>query len=144
MSAAAAVGAGGQVIGAVGGFFSRRGRAKLLKRDAHNQMLAGEAEAGDRIREGRAALAGASVAAASSGFTGEGSATDVIAGLARRVDTDSRRARWEASLRVQRLRNEAKQEKRAAVFGLASGLLGAGATALTPTGSPADAAAAGG
>lgn len=143
MSAGQALGAGGQAIGAVGGFFGGRGRAKLLKRDAHNQMLAGEAEAADRLREGRAALAAASVAAASSGFTSEGSATDVLASLARRVDTDSRRARWEASLRVQRLKNEARAEKRAATFGLVSGLLGAGASLAAPTGTPAQEASEG-
>lgn len=142
MSAAAAAGAvvAGKAVGAVGGFLSRRARAKLLKRDAHNQMLAGEAEAADRLREGRAAIAQATTIAAASGFTTEGSATDVIAGLARRVDTDSRRARFEASLRVQRLKNEARQEKRAAIFGLASGLLSAGASAVAPSGSPQQAA----
>ncbi len=140
MSVGQALGAGGQAIGAVGGFFARRARAKLLKRDAHNQLIAGEAEAGDRIREGRAQLAAASVSAASAGLTGEGSATDVIAGLARRVDTDSRRARFDASLRVQRLKNEARQEKQAAIFGLASGILGAAGGLLTPTGTPAQAA----
>lgn len=132
--------AAGQAVGAFGGFFARKARARLLKRDAFNQMLAGEAEAADRLREGQAALAAATTRAAASGFTTEGSATDVIAGLARRVDTDSQRARYDASLRAKRLRNEAKQERRAAAFGLGGGLLGATASLLTPTTSPQQAA----
>ncbi len=122
-----ALAAGAAGVQALGGFFGRRARARSLAEDARIQTLAGESEARDRMRAGSAAMAAGAARGAASGFTLEGSATDVLAQMARDVEVDAGRARWDAALRARRLRNEARQENRNAVLGLVGGGLAAGA-----------------
>lgn len=105
------------------GMFMAGAQAKALRSDARAVEAAGIAEANDRARAGREAVATGAAIAGASGFTTEHSATDVLARMAAEAETSAGRARWEANREADRLRYEAKVRKRGALFGLFSSVI---------------------
>lgn len=114
-------------VSAVGAFAGSRARSRALKADAVAEQQAGAAESADILREGRRAQGAGAAVAGASGVTLEGSAVDVLAQMAAENATSAGRARWDASRRALRLRNEAAQVKRQGTFDLVTGLMEAGA-----------------
>lgn len=130
VSPGTALGAAGHLVDGIGAFVAGRARAAGLRADARARIETGEAQADDIMREGREAVAFGTVQAGASGFTVDGSALDVIGRLAQEADTASRRARWQSMREADKIRQEARSAKRGAIFGLAKGVLSAGASII--------------
>ena len=124
-SAGTAIGAAADVAQGFFGLFGGFAQAKALKQDARQRELIGIAEANDIARQGREAEAFGAAQAGASGFTLEGSATDVLARLGAEAETAAQRARWEAYRDADQARYEAKIRKRQGILGFAGAFLGA-------------------
>jgi hypothetical protein len=112
-------GAGGSATGKAiaqlaNGFFAMQAHnanARAYQANARQREIEAVAEANDRARDGRAAVATGVAIAGASGFTTSGSAADVLARMAAEADTAAARARYEGLRDAQALRHRAKLEK---------------------------------
>lgn len=120
--------AGAAAAEGIFGLYQSLNQARALKRSARQVEMAGIADANDRAREGRRAIGYGMAVAGASGFTVDGSATDVLAELSALSETSAARARWSADREAERLRFEARQTKRAGIFGAILGVAKAGLT----------------
>lgn len=123
VSASEGLMAGASLAEGVFGVFAAGAQARQLRNNARSRELQGLAESNQRAREGREAVAAGAAIAGASGFTLEGSATDVLARMAAEAETNSARARWEAHWDAEQMRYEAKVRKRQAWIGLGVSIL---------------------
>lgn len=103
-------------------------RARVLEQDALARKAAGESEALGIEREGRAAVAAGTVAAATSGFTVDGSALDVLGWMEQQTGANAGKARWEAEREARAIRNEAAATRYQGKVAYATGLIRAGSS----------------
>lgn len=129
--AAAGLSAASSVMSGLGQRAAGRARHASLMRNSVRQNEIGAAEAARSDRESRRAIGRGVTLAGKSGFTIEGSALDVIAGMAQEATADAGRAVWEGSLRAARLRADAKEAKKRGDRAFVTGLVKAGGTLLT-------------
>ncbi len=115
------------LLGGIFGLSAAVSQARALRVTARQVENAGIAEANTIGRQGRFAVGRGVAIAGASGFTVDGSASDVLADLAAEAETSAARARWSADREAERLRFEARQTKRAGVFGLVSSVFKTGA-----------------
>lgn len=125
----------GSIFRAVGSIFAGnaayaagKAKAAALRRDALEAKKAGENQARAIERNSRAAQGAGTVAAASSGFTVDGSALDVLSWMAQQYDADARTARYNANMDAVRLRNEANMAVYQGRVGQVTGYVRAGAS----------------
>lgn len=91
-------------------------RARFLFVQARRAAQFGVSRSVEVARSGRSAVATAAVRAGASGFTAEGSATDVIARLAQEAETGRQRALYEGFRESDDLRHQARIQKSSARF----------------------------
>jgi len=121
---------GGQLIKGFASFSAGQSNAKALREQARQERIAGTAQEA-QIREiSRKAIGDQLAAQGASGFqVGTGSALDALHESAVNAAIDALRVRREAALRAGNYDQQASRAATASWFDLASGLIGAGATA---------------
>lgn len=123
-------GIAGNIVKGVGSFAAGQANAKALHAQAKEEGIAGAAQEA-QIREVSRKAIGEQVAGQfSNGFQGgTGSALDALHESAVNAAIDVMRVRREATLRAENMRKQGHQAAVQSWFDLASGLLGAGASA---------------
>lgn len=110
----------GHLIEGFGALQAGKAADKAARADADQREREGMAEANDRARQGRAAVARGAAIAGSSGFTLEGSAMDVLTRMEQEASTAAERARYESYRDADRLRYQGKVAKQQGMFSFVS------------------------
>lgn len=131
ISGSEALAAGVPLLDGIFGFFGGRAQGRAFRARANQRLRESVTEAEDRSRAGRARVARGVTIAASSGFTTEGSATDVLARMAQEEQTGADRALYEGLRDARELRYRERLARRRGRNALLGGVFGHVASAAT-------------
>lgn len=128
----------GLATGVVGGVFqglaqraSSRYNAGVLKQQADITAVQGAEDERIQREQGAQSLGQSRTAIAKSGVTNSGSALDLLSRSAGAAELDAQKVRYSSQLEVNRLRSQAKIEKRQGNLALIGSAIGAGTSLLT-------------
>lgn len=118
----------GSIVQGIGGYKAGKVNARALKAQAREELVAGNLQE-QRVRDAARVQIGEQIGAQFSNglMGGSGSALDALRESQINMALDALEIRRQAQAKAAALRAEAKSAKREGVFGLVSGVLGAGA-----------------
>lgn len=131
VAAAAALKAGGQMMGGVSAYRTARLQAELRRREGEQALQRAQIEQDAILAEGDRAIGEGYAAAGASGLDLSGSATDIFGRLAAERSQMARTSLYEGQMGKDAANVEAREMKRAGKDAMISSFMDAGATVLS-------------